>query len=114
MVHLVQNIASKNQVTITFTEHDMDIVFFHFTTHCGASAGAGACRWQAGGHQAEPGSENGIPRRRDMVLKVSDIHTYYGDAHILYGVSLEVEKGEIVCLLGRNGAGKSTTMKSIR
>ncbi len=49
-----------------------------------------------------------------MVLKVSDIHTYYGDAHILYGVSLEVERGEIVCLLGRNGAGKSTTMKSIR
>ena len=48
-----------------------------------------------------------------MVLKVSDIHTYYGDAHILYGVCLEVKKGEIVCLLGRNGAGKSTTMKSI-
>ncbi|MGD0231765.1 MAG: ABC transporter ATP-binding protein [Syntrophorhabdales bacterium] len=41
------------------------------------------------------------------------IHTYYGLSHILYDVSLDVSKGEIVGLLGRNGAGKSTTMKSI-
>jgi len=47
------------------------------------------------------------------MLKVENIHTYYDLSHILFGVSLEVSKGEIVCLLGRNGAGKSTTMKSI-
>lgn len=47
------------------------------------------------------------------MLRVENIHTYYGLSHILFGVSLEVKKGEIVCLLGRNGAGKSTTMKSI-
>lgn len=47
------------------------------------------------------------------MLFVEKIHTYYGISHILFGVSLEVKKGEIVCLLGRNGAGKSTTMKSI-
>ncbi|MDF1592719.1 MAG: ABC transporter ATP-binding protein [Desulfobacterales bacterium] len=47
------------------------------------------------------------------MLLVKKIHTYYGLSHILFGVSLEVNKGEIVCLLGRNGAGKSTTMKSI-
>ena len=47
------------------------------------------------------------------MLKVDGIHTYYGLSHILFDVSLEVSKGEIVCLLGRNGAGKSTTMKSI-
>ncbi|RLE00007.1 MAG: ABC transporter ATP-binding protein [Aquificota bacterium] len=47
------------------------------------------------------------------MLKVKGIHTYYGDSHVLQGVSLEVHKGEVVCLLGRNGAGKSTTMKSI-
>jgi branched-chain amino acid transport system ATP-binding protein len=44
---------------------------------------------------------------------VKGIHTYYGLSHILYDVSLDVSKGEIVGLLGRNGAGKSTTMKSI-
>ena len=47
------------------------------------------------------------------MLKVQDIHTYYDDSYILQGVDLEVNAGEIVCLLGRNGAGKSTTMKSI-
>jgi len=47
------------------------------------------------------------------MLKVKDIHTYYDDSYILQGVDLEVFAGEIVCLLGRNGAGKSTTIKSI-
>lgn len=47
------------------------------------------------------------------MLHVENIHTYYGLSHILFGVSLDVDQGEIVCLLGRNGAGKSTTMKSI-
>jgi len=47
------------------------------------------------------------------MLLVENIHTYYSLSHILFGVSLRVDRGEIVCLLGRNGAGKSTTMKSI-
>lgn len=47
------------------------------------------------------------------MLKVDNIHTYYDDSYILQGVDLEVNIGEIVCLLGRNGAGKSTTLKSI-
>ena len=47
------------------------------------------------------------------MLVVDAIHTYYGESHILQGVSLEVQKGELVALLGRNGAGKTTTMNSI-
>ena len=46
-------------------------------------------------------------------LEVRDIHTYYGKSHILDGVSLYVGEGELVTLLGRNGAGKSTTLRSI-
>lgn len=47
------------------------------------------------------------------MLKVAGLHSYYGRAHILSDVSLEVGRGEILALLGRNGAGKSTTLKSI-
>lgn len=47
------------------------------------------------------------------MLEVKDIHTYYGNIHALKGVSLEVEKGEIVTLIGANGAGKSTTLGTI-
>ncbi|MDS1140842.1 ABC transporter ATP-binding protein [Pusillimonas sp. SM2304] len=48
-----------------------------------------------------------------MILEVDNIHTYYGESHALQGVSLYLKKGETVCLLGRNGAGKSTTLRSI-
>ena len=47
------------------------------------------------------------------MLSVTDLHAYYGSAHILHGVSLEARPGEVVALLGRNGAGKSTAMKAI-
>jgi len=47
------------------------------------------------------------------LLRVEDIHTYYGRSYILQGTSLDVEKGEVVALLGRNGAGKTTTLKTI-
>jgi branched-chain amino acid transport system ATP-binding protein len=47
------------------------------------------------------------------MLALSDVHTYYGKSHVLHGVSLEVRAGEVVGLLGRNGVGKSTTLKTI-
>jgi branched-chain amino acid transport system ATP-binding protein len=47
------------------------------------------------------------------VLRVEDVHTYYGDSHVLQGVSLRVPAGTVVALLGRNGAGKTTLVRSI-
>jgi branched-chain amino acid transport system ATP-binding protein len=47
------------------------------------------------------------------MLTLHDVHTYYGKSHILHGVSIEVRPGEVVGLLGRNGVGKSTTLKTI-
>jgi branched-chain amino acid transport system ATP-binding protein len=48
-----------------------------------------------------------------MLLEIKDLHTFYGQSHILQGVFLEIDRREIVCLLGRNGVGKTTTLKSI-
>ena len=47
------------------------------------------------------------------MLKLQDIHAYYGKSHVLHGVSFDVQPGEIVALLGRNGSGRSTTAKAI-
>jgi len=48
-----------------------------------------------------------------MILEVSKINTFYGSSHILFDISLQVNKGELVCILGRNGSGKTTTLRSI-
>jgi branched-chain amino acid transport system ATP-binding protein len=47
------------------------------------------------------------------LLRLSDLHAYYGESHILHGVELEVREGELITLLGRNGSGRTTTLKSI-
>jgi branched-chain amino acid transport system ATP-binding protein len=52
-------------------------------------------------------------QEREVILSVEDVHTYYGTIHALKGVSLDVREGEIVTLIGANGAGKSTTLRSI-
>jgi len=53
------------------------------------------------------------PQTSQPLVSVQGIHTYYGKSHILHGVTLDVGPGEVVGLLGRNGVGKSTTLKSI-
>src|SRR6202012_1269357 len=51
--------------------------------------------------------------RRMSLLDVTGLNSYYGDSHILFDVAMRVERNEVVALLGRNGAGKSTTLKSL-
>jgi branched-chain amino acid transport system ATP-binding protein len=53
------------------------------------------------------------PTAAGALVAVEDLHTFYGKSHVLHGVSLSVGRGEVVGLLGRNGVGKSTTLKSI-
>ena len=53
------------------------------------------------------------PESPDTILKIDQINTFYGQSHVLQGVALSIQKGEVVCLLGRNGVGKTTTLRSI-
>src|ERR687898_2104499 len=53
------------------------------------------------------------PATNGLVLELNDVHTYYGSIHALKGISLKVHDGEVVTLIGANGAGKSTTLRSI-
>src|SRR5262249_27484517 len=61
-----------------------------------------------------PGSLSRWSARRMSLLEVAGLNTYYGDSHILFDVAMRIEANEVVALLGRNGAGKSTTLKSLR
>lgn len=51
--------------------------------------------------------------RTEELLSVSDLHAFYGESHVLHGISFSVRKGELITLLGRNGAGRTTILKSI-
>jgi branched-chain amino acid transport system ATP-binding protein len=49
----------------------------------------------------------------ETLLSIHDLHAYYGESHILHGVNFEIRRGELVTLLGRNGAGRTTTLKAV-
>src|SRR6185437_10100532 len=61
---------------------------------------------------ARPISEPVMPEA-PALLAVTDLHAWYGESHVLHGMSFEVREGEVVPLLGRNGAGKTTTLRAI-
>ena len=54
-----------------------------------------------------------VVENRDELLRLTDVHAFYGESHILHGIDLNVGKSEVVTLLGRNGSGRSTTLKAI-
>src|SRR3954469_21031600 len=62
---------------------------------------------------AKPISGSAMAERQAPLLAVEGLQAWYGESHVLHGVTFEVRAGEVVTLLGRNGAGKTTTMKSI-
>ena len=63
--------------------------------------------------RAGPKEHAALSTQRSALLSLHDVHAYYGESHILHGVSLTVGEGEVVALLGRNGAGKTTSIRTI-
>ena len=100
--------------TLVIVEHDMSVVFgladrisVLVYGHIIASGTPEEIR-------GNPQGQGSLSRRGgSLMLEVRDLHAYYGKSHILQGVDLDIAAGEVVSLLGRNGVGRSTTVKAI-
>ena len=107
--------ALGTKITVVLVAHDMDLVFGVaqriIVLHYGELIIDGACD-MVRNHPKVKEIYMGAEAGKDM-LELKDIHTYYGDSYILQGVSLKVNEGSVVALLGRNGMGKTTTIRSI-
>ncbi|QEA12947.1 ATP-binding cassette domain-containing protein [Comamonas flocculans] len=132
LMQLVRELARERQIGVLFTEHSMDVVFAHADRvavmvrgELLAEGPPAAMRANSQVQQAylgsglqAPGSPPTLPvaeqpMERAPLLRVRDLQAWYGAAQALHGVSLTVRPGEVLALMGRNGAGKSTTLKAI-
>ena len=139
LMRLVQRLARERRMAVLFTEHSMDVVFGQADRVAvlvrgqllaegtpdairqdervqQVYLGQGLQDFEKNSCQRPPAKGSG-PKTPEMpgapLLQMQDLDAWYGAAHILHGVSLAVGRGEVVALMGRNGAGKSTTLKSI-
>ncbi len=128
-LQLITRLNREHGLSVLFCEHDMEVVFSTahrvVVMHQGRTMAEGTPEevrsnpevQQAylGGEEAETAeARTGLERPGGSpMLDVRGVHAYYGLSHVLFDVSLQVQEGEAVFLLGRNGAGKSTTLKSV-
>ncbi len=125
LMRLTARIAREQSIGVLFTEHDMDVVFEHADRILVLNRGSLIAEGSPEEVRGNPAGARHLSRRRAglrrapprgsrrMKLQVADLNSFYGPAHILFDIALEVGEGEVVALLGRNGAGKSTTFRSI-
>ena len=104
--------------TLVMVEHDMGVVFnladrISVLVYGQIIASDTPERIRENAGRARSLSRAGEPVMRAPLLEVESLHAYYGKSHILHGVTFHVGEGEIVSLLGRNGVGRSTTIKAI-
>ncbi|OZI63304.1 branched-chain amino acid ABC transporter ATP-binding protein [Bordetella genomosp. 11] len=138
LMSLTKRLVVERGMAVLFTEHSMDVVFAHADRIIVLARGKAIAEGSAAEVRADPkvrevyfGSGATFEREHrppaeeqpsiepqpatqpEALLRVRDLNAWYGAAHILYDINLEVRRGEVVALMGRNGAGKSTTLKAI-
>ena len=117
ITQLIRQLHKDQKLSIVLIEHDMRVVFHLADRIMVLAEGSDVGRRHAAS-RSPPTRRCRRPiwgRRHERARRSrrEDLHTFYGKSHILHGVGLEVREGEIVTLLGRNGAGKSTTLRSL-
>ena len=123
LTDFMHQLRDERGMTILLIEHDMKVIMRVSERVTVLDHGEKIAEGPPGGGAGRPARRRGLPRQggrgdgreRQLMafLEVDDIKTYYGNIQALKGVSLTVEEGECVTLIGSNGAGKSTTLRSI-
>ena len=112
-VDTLARFLESSRVTALLVEHDMEVVFrlAHKITvlHRGAVIADGTPE----AVKADARRAAGLPRGHRLMLSIQNLNTHYGASHVLQGVDLELSRGRIAAVLGRNGVGKTTTVKTI-
>ncbi len=119
-IALIERIARERRLTLLFTEHDMAVVFSIAQRIAVMHQGRVIAHGDPDAVRADARGPSRLSRRpadgsaiMSALLELEDVHAAYGLSRVLFGISLEVNEGECVCLLGRNGVGKTTTMRSV-
>ncbi len=115
----IRTIRDTFKIAVLLIEHDMSLVMNICEGIAVLSFGRIIAKGSPDDIQNNPRGHRSIPRQEEggvtmaQILKVDDIHVYYGSIHAVKGVSFEVNEGEVVTLIGANGAGKSTILNTI-